>query len=45
MQNGKTLEWVQSNTLLTKNLSWYASCTQNITNTITISLARAIQKQ
>ena len=45
MQNGKPLGWVQNNTLLTKSLNWYASYTQNITNTITISLAPAIQKQ
>jgi hypothetical protein len=45
MQNGKTLEWVQSNTLLTKNLNWYASYTQNIINTVIINPAHATQKQ
>jgi len=45
MQSGRTLDWVQSNTLLTKSLNWYASSTQNITSTVIINPAHATQKQ
>lgn len=45
MQNGKPLDWVQNNTSLMKNLSWYASYTQTITSTVIINLVPATQKQ